>query len=91
MKFKFNMSESEKLQWKEEYSTKVKFIKTDFEGKMHVPAETNFHPNLFKGTEKEYDSIVEKYLTGKDDEFKIIGYHTFDTYEEYIKEYKNLH
>ena len=40
-----------------------------------------------------YESLTksQKYLYGKEDEFKIIGVHTFDTYEDYLKTYKNLH
>lgn len=72
----------------QEYETRVLFFKTDFKGTLHVPAEANFHPHIFKGTRKEYDAICEKYLYGKEDEFKITGVHTFDTLEELSKTYK---
>ncbi len=91
MNWSFNMTDEETLQWLEEYDTKVKFFKTDFRGKMHLPTNVNFHPNLLKGTEKEYEDICSKHLRGHEGEFKIIGTHTFDTYEDYIKIYKNLH
>ena len=66
------------------------FWKIDFKGKMHVPAEANFHPNLFVGTRKEYNNIYNKFLKGKEDEFKIIGEHSFDNYEDYKKAFGNL-
>jgi hypothetical protein len=75
----------------QEYQTRVKYFKTDYRGNMNVPTEANFHPNLFKGTQEEFEDICRKYLDGKEDEFKIIGIHTFDTYEDYLKTYKNLH
>ena len=82
----------DELLYQQEYETRVLYFKTDYKGSMHVPTEANFHPNLFKGTQKEYDQICEKYLYGKEDEFKIIGVHTFNTLEEYNKKYplKNL-
>ena len=67
------------------------YFKTDYKGSMNIPANINFHPNLFKGTQEEYYAICKKYLYGKEDEFKIIGVHTFDNYEDYLKTYKNLH
>ena len=66
------------------------YFKTDFKGKIHLPTTVNFHPNIFKGTQKEYDEIYSKYLFGKEDEFKVIGTHKFDTYEDYLKVYKHL-
>ena len=75
----------------QEYETRVKFFKTDYRGSFNCPASINFHPNLFKGTQKEYDDICKKYLYGKEDEFKITGEHSFNTYEEYLQTYKNLH
>ena len=74
----------------QEYQTRIRFFKTDFTGKLHVPTKANFHPYLFIGTQEEYDFICKEYLTGKEDEFKIIGVHVFDTKEEYWKEYGNL-
>ena len=71
-------------------SDKIKYWKTDFKGKIHVPTIANFHPNLFVGTEKEYNDIYDKYLEGREDEFKVIGCHSFDTWEEYLKIFKHL-
>ena len=66
------------------------YFKTDFNGRMHLPTNIKFHPNLFKGTQDQYNNICEKYLFGKEDEFKVIGTHKFDTYEDYLKVYKHL-
>ena len=71
-------------------SDKIKYWKTDFKGKMHVKSITGFHPNLFKGTEEEYNDIYENHLKGREDEFKVIGVHCFDTWEEYLKKFKYL-
>ena len=71
-------------------SDKIKYWKTDYKGTMHVPTKSGFHPNLFKGTEKEYNDIYDKYLKGREDEFKVTGIHSFDTWEEYIEKYKYL-
>ena len=76
--------------YQQEYETRVVYIKTDFKGKMTIPTEANFHPYLFVGTRKEYDYIIDKYLRGYEDEFKIIGEHCFNTYEEYLKVFGNL-
>lgn len=77
------MTEEDEEQF--EYESRALYFVTEYKGSMHVPAKANFHPNLFKGTQQEYDYIYDKYLTGKEDEFKIIGIHTFKTYEDYKK------
>ena len=74
----------------QEYKERIKYFKTDFKGSLTIPPEANFHPSLFKGTQEEYDNIYNKYLKGHEDEFKIIGTHTFNTYEDYLKVFKNL-
>lgn len=66
-----------------EYTTRILYFKTDYTGTMWCPTKANFHPNLFKGTQQQYDEIFEKYLMGHEDEFKVIGVHKFDTLEEY--------
>ncbi len=81
------MNKQEELEFQEEYETRVKYFKTDYSGHFWCPTGANFHPNLFKGTQKEYDDICKKYLYGHEDEFKIIGEHSFDTLEEYNKVY----
>jgi hypothetical protein len=72
-------------------SDKIKYFKTDYKGRIHVPSNIGFHPNLFKGTQAEYDEIYDKYLKGREDEFKIIGVHVFDSYDDYLKKFKNFH
>jgi hypothetical protein len=74
----------------QEYQTRIFFFKTDFKGTLHVPTIAKFHPNLFKGTQEQYDNICTEYLYGKEDEFKIIGIHRFDTIEEYNKTFNKL-
>jgi len=71
----------------QEYTTRILYFKTDFKGSLHVPNNIGFHPNLFVGTQKEYDEIYNNYLTGKEDEFKIIGVNTFNSLEDYNKKY----
>jgi len=73
------------IEEQQEYQTRIFYFKTDYTGKMHIPSKANFHPNLFKGTQEEYDDICKEYLYGKEDEFKVIGTHRFDTIEEYNK------
>lgn len=70
-----------------EYCTRIKYFKTDYKGTMICPTEANFHPNLFKGTQEQYDNILKKYLYGHEDEFKIIGEHSFNSLEEYNKKF----
>lgn len=70
-----------------EYTTRIKYFKTDYKGSMHCPTEANFHPNLYKGTQQQYDHIYNTYLMGREDEFKIIGVQEFDSLEEYNKKY----
>ena len=84
------MTKEESLQWEEEYNTKIKFFKTDYIGKMHIPTNVKFHPNLFQGTEKEYSDMITKHFQGKEDEFKITGSHSFYTFCEYNKIYNKL-
>ena len=71
----------------DEYFNRVFFWKIDFKGTLHVPARVNFHPTLFKGTQKEYDEIYNNHLKGREDEFKITGEHKFDSLEEYNKKF----
>ena len=82
-----------------EYTTRILYMKIDYKGSMGIPTKmkldccetkVNFHPNLFIGTEQQYEEIWDKYLRGREDEFKVIGRHTFDTYEEYKKAYPKL-
>jgi len=72
----------------QEYQTRVFYFKTDFKGTIHYPTNINFNHNLFVGTQEEYDNICKEYLYGKEDEFKIIGVHRFDTYKEFRKIFK---
>lgn len=71
----------------EEYHTRVFHWKVDFTGKLHVPTSSGFHPNHFVGTQAEYDKIWTYHLQGREDEFKIIGEHKFDSSEELEKVY----
>lgn len=75
----------------EEYFTRVFYWKIDYRGTMTLPTHLNFHPNLWKGTQKEYDEIYDKYLKGREDCFKIVDTHKFDSLDQYNKSYKNLH
>ena len=84
------MNMKEEGLYQQEYETRVMYMKIDFKGKMHIPCEANFHPHLFVGTMKEYDYIFDKFLRGREDEFKVIGIHSFDTYCEYYKKFGKL-
>jgi len=74
----------------QEYETRVYYWKIDFTGSLHVPTNVNFHPSLFIGTQSAYDKIYDNYLKGREDEFKIVGEHKFDTIEDYNKKFKNI-
>jgi hypothetical protein len=67
----------------DEYHNRVKIFRTHYKGNIIIPAESGFHPMFFKGTEKEYDLVIEKYFSGKEDVFKIIGHDVYNTIEEY--------
>lgn len=80
-----NLKEVEAVE--QEYTTRILYFKTDFKGSLHVPTNIGFNPNLFVGTQKEFDEIYNNYLTGKEDEFKIIGINCFNSLEEYENSY----
>jgi len=71
----------------DEYFNRKFHWKIDYTGKLHVPTKIKFHPNHSHLTEFELDSIIVNYLRGKEDEFKIIGVHKFDTAVELNKKY----
>lgn len=83
------LSELEQFQNEQddEYHNRVCYFKTDFKGGLHVPTEIDFHPYLWVGTQKQYDDIYDKYLVGKEGEFKVIGIHKFNTMDEYVAKY----
>lgn len=59
---------------------------TDFTGgHWNIHPDENFSPRYFKGTSKEYDEKLKPHY-GKEDQFKIIGSRSYDTYEEWSKE-----
>ncbi len=68
-------------------SEKEKYWKLDFKGSLYVPTDIDFHPNLWKGTEADFKYILNNYLRGKEDVFKVIGWQSFDTLEEYNEQY----
>ena len=74
----------------QEYKERTYYWKIDFKGSLHVPTRINFNPSFFVGTQQEYDVIYTNYLKGKEDEFKIIGEHKFDTLEDYNKKFGNM-
>lgn len=82
------------LDQQEEHETGVKYFKTDYKGSMCSPPTRlklpDFHPNIFKGTQEQYDEIFDKHLCCHEDEFKVIGTHSFDTYEEYKQAFPEL-
>tara|TARA_R100000541_G_scaffold50751_1_gene58048 strand:- start:444 stop:710 length:267 start_codon:yes stop_codon:yes gene_type:complete len=59
------------------------YYKTDYKGCMPSIDGHRFHPWIFYATQKEYDEIYDNYLSRREDEFKIIGVHKFETYEEF--------
>jgi|13_taG_2_1085334.scaffolds.fasta_scaffold63242_3 hypothetical protein len=65
-----------------------KYYKIDIKGR--IPAGTikgiSFHPRLFYGTEKEFDTIVTE-LYRHEDCFKVLGWHSFNTLDEYIAKF----
>jgi hypothetical protein len=63
-----------------------KYWKVDYRGVMPSIRGHRFHPNLFHATEEEMDKILDM-LYGREDEYKIIGVHSFDTIEEYNKKF----
>lgn len=66
-----------------------KYWKVDYKGCMPSIKGHRFHPNLFYATREEMDKVLEK-LYGREDEYKIIGIHSFDTMEEYDKAFPIL-
>ena len=64
-----------------------KYWKVDYRGQMPSIEGHRFHPELFYGTAEEMDNILDL-LDGREDEFKIIGIHSFETYEDYEKIYR---
>ena len=64
-----------------------KYWKVDYKGCMPSIQGSFFHPNLFWATEEEMDEVLEK-LSGREDEFKIVGIHSFNTYAEYEKKFR---
>lgn len=63
-----------------------RYYRTFYRGTMPSIRGHRFHPWLFKGTEEEYQEIMKE-LGGREDEYKITGRLSFDTYEEYCKEF----
>lgn len=71
----------------QEYFERIFHWKFDFKGSLHVPVSINFNPNHWVGTQFEYDKIYMNHLQGKEDEFKIIGEHQFDSFEDLEKNF----
>ena len=68
----------------EEYCDRIVYIETIWKGSFSVPANVNFNPRLFIGTQKEYDIIIaEHYMS--DTYGKIIATNKYNTIEEYNK------
>ena len=64
-----------------------KYWKIDYRGVMPSIQGHRFHPNLFYATEEEMNDILRK-IGGREDEFKVIGIHSFETYADYEKIYR---
>ena len=43
----------------DEYHNRVKIFRTHYKGNIIIPAGSGFHPMFFKGTEKEYDFVID--------------------------------
>ena len=61
---------------------KKKYYRVEFKGTMPSIQGITFHPNFFHGTEGEFNDIYNQ-LQGREDEFKILAVHSFDTLSEY--------
>lgn len=72
----------------DEYFNRKFHWRVDFTGTMNVPANISFRPNHSHLTEFELDSIIVKYLRGKEDEFKIVGIHKME-FPELTEEQKS--
>jgi hypothetical protein len=75
------------LEQEDEYVNRVFYWKLDYKGSLWIPTNVNFHPTLWKGTEKEFDKICKEHLFCHEDEFKVIGWHKFDSIEKYNEKY----
>ena len=64
---------------------KKKYFRVEYTGSMPTIRGHRFHPWLFHGTQNEMDDILEDHLSGREDEFKIMAVHSFDTLEEFNK------
>ena len=64
---------------------KKKYFRVEYTGSMPTIRGHRFHPWLFKGTQNEMDDILDYHLNGREDEFKIMAVHSFDTLEEFNK------
>lgn len=72
----------------QEYEQRKYYWVIHYSGNIHLPTKLCFHPHGWCGTKKEFDYIYDNYLTGKEDEFKIIGWETYDTFDEMENRYK---
>ena len=63
-----------------------RYYKIDYRGQMPSIQGHRFHPWLFVGTEEEFNWCIDQ-LSGREDEFKIHGWNSYDTYEEYCREF----
>ena len=63
-----------------------RYFRTFYKGTIPSIRGHRFHPWLFKGTNEEYNKIIDE-LDGREDEYKITGWLSFDTYEDYCKEF----
>ena len=65
-----------------------KYYKIDIRGRIpviHVDGKS-YHPRLLKATEEEFDAIVTE-LYRQEDCFKVLGWHSFNTLDEYIAKF----
>lgn len=66
-----------------DYFNRVCFWRVEARGNISIPTSINFHPQLWRGTQAEFDEIDVRHLQGNEGLFKITDVCKFATYEDH--------